>query len=375
MQRVGQFVLDLPRARLPMSGMGMLPGFLIVGAQRCGTSSMVRALSEHPAVFGAVLHQEVHYFDVGYHRGLGWYRSRFPLQAHKWLATRVVGRVPVAFESSPYYMFHPLAPERIARDLPGVKLLVLIRDPTKRAYSAHAHEVFHGYETEPFERALELEATRLDGEEERIVTEPGYASFSHQHHAYRTRGQYVEQLERLERIFGRERIHVVDSMSFFTNPKPVYDGVLEFLGLPHRGYPPFKRHNARAHTSMPDTLRAALEEHYRPYDECLAKWLGHDPSWRLLQDRVPDKEPPYRQQKPSPRQGVTVHSKFWDLCVIINKSRTCSRPAWGNAMQSHYGHVQSLLVCPHRPHITRRGGGTRLGSVIADWLPTRGDPG
>ena len=261
-------------ARLPAGRLGMLPSFLIVGAQRAGTSSMKRALSQHPALFNPILYKEVHYFDLSYHRGLGWYRSRFPLQAR-------AGTTGVAFESTPYYMFHPLAPERIARDLPGVKLLVLVRDPTERAYSAHAHEVYLRYETEPFERALELEATRLEGEEERIVTEPGYVSYSHQHHAYRTRGQYTEQLERLEQVFGRERIHVVDSEAFFQTPEPVYDAVLEFLGVPHRGYPPFKAYNARARSPMPGSVRAALEEHYRPYDEHLAKWLGHDPTWRL----------------------------------------------------------------------------------------------
>ncbi len=75
-------------ARRLTSEAGMLPGFLIVGGQRCGTVSMSRALSEHPALFGAVLHQEVHYFDTGYARGLAWYRSHFPLRARARLATR-----------------------------------------------------------------------------------------------------------------------------------------------------------------------------------------------------------------------------------------------------------------------------------------------
>jgi len=268
-------------ARAPLGCVAMLPGFLIVGAQRCGTVSMAHALNQHPAVFSAFLREEVHYFDLGYHHGLGWYRSRFPLRLHARLTAQKVGVPPMAFESSPYYVFHPLAAERISQDLPGVKLIVLLRDPVERAYSAHAHETFLGYETEPFERALELEPTRLKGEAERIVADPMYSSFSHQHHAYRTRGQYIEQLERLELVFGRERIHVVDSMTFFENPEPVYDAVLEFLGLPHRGYPPFKRHNSRKRAPMPDKVRAALEEHYHPHDERLANWLGREPSWRL----------------------------------------------------------------------------------------------
>jgi hypothetical protein len=177
-------------------------------------------------------------------------------------------------------MFHPLAAERIGHDLPEVKLLVLVRDPVERAYSAHAHELARGYETEPFERALELEDQRLAGEAERIVSEPGYLSFSHQHHAYLTRGLYADQLERLGQCFGRDRVHVVDSGRFFADPEPVYDGVLEFLGLRQHGYPVFERYNARPRSPMPETLRATLNEHFLAADERLTSWLGQPPSWR-----------------------------------------------------------------------------------------------
>ena len=259
----------------------MLPGFLIVGAQRCGTTSMYRTLSQHPAVLKAILHKGIHYFDTGYDHDLAWYQGHFPLLARAALARRATGEIPLTFESSPYYMFHPLAAQRISRDLPKVKLLVLVRDPVERSYSAHAHEIARGYETEPFERALELEDERLAGEAERIVAEPGYQSHSHQHHGYLIRGRYADQLDRLEEAFGRDRIHVVDSGQFFTDPEPVYDSVLKFLGLRHHGYPVFERHNARPRSPMPEKLRARLDEHFRPHDERLAAWLGAPPSWRL----------------------------------------------------------------------------------------------
>ncbi len=258
----------------------MLPGLLIVGAQRCGTTSMYRALTQHPAVLKAVLHKGVHYFDTGYGHGLSWYQGHFPLKAQARRAARTSGVAPLTFESSPYYMFHPLAATRIAHDLPRVKLLVLVRDPVERAYSAHAHELARGFETEAFERALELEEARLEGEAERITADPSYVSLSHQHHGYRARGRYIEQLVHLERLFGRDRVHVVDSGDFFATPEPVYDAVLNFLALPHRGYPAFDRHNARPRAPMSQTLRGALDEHFRPYDERLAAWLGHQPSWR-----------------------------------------------------------------------------------------------
>jgi hypothetical protein len=258
----------------------MTPSFLIIGGQRCGTTSMFRTLAAHPAVLPPNLHKGVHYFDTSYDRGFDWYRAHFPLRS---TAARVMRRTGVpaqTFESSPYYMFHPLAAQRIAEDLPGVKVIVLLRDPVERAYSAHAHELARGFEDEDFATALALEDERLSGEAERLVAEPGYRSPSHQHHGYVQRGRYVEHLERLATIFGRERIHVVDSHRFFAEPEEVYDDVLAFLGLPHMGYPAFERHNARPRTPMDEELRARLEDHFAPYDEKLAAWLGRPLTWR-----------------------------------------------------------------------------------------------
>jgi Sulfotransferase domain len=271
---------SLALAGRPTRRARMLPSFLIVGAERCGTTSMYHVLKQHPAVFSTVLRkQEVHFFDVTYDRGLSWYQGLFPLAASARLAARGAGTAPVAFEASPYYMFHPLAPERIHRDLPGVRLLVLLRDPVERAYSAHANHVGHGLESESFERALELEESRLAGEAERIVADPSYNSYSHRHHSYRSRGHYIDQLEQLERVFGRERILVIDSDDFFADPGPAYDQVLGFLGLPSFT-PAFTPQNARPRAPMPEHVRDELQEHYRPYDERLTAWLGREPSWR-----------------------------------------------------------------------------------------------
>ncbi len=203
------------------SGARMTPDFLIIGGQRCGTTSMYRTLAQHPNVLKAVKHKGVHYFDTDYGRGMAWYRAHFPLERTAAAVERRTGVPSLTFESSPYYMFHPLAAERIAADLPGVKVIVLLRDPVERAYSAHAHELARGFETEDFETALALEDERLAGEAEKMAADPTYLSHSHQHHGYLQRGRYVDHLERLEAVFGRERMHVVDSHAFFTDPEPV----------------------------------------------------------------------------------------------------------------------------------------------------------
>jgi hypothetical protein len=99
----------------------MSPGFLIVGAQRCGTTSMFKTLMQHPLVARPFLNKGIHYFDTNYDRGFSWYRGHFPVVGTARL--RRGGRRPLTGESSPYYMFHPLAGQRLATDLPQHHLL------------------------------------------------------------------------------------------------------------------------------------------------------------------------------------------------------------------------------------------------------------
>jgi sulfotransferase family protein len=260
----------------------MLPSFLICGGQRCGTTSLYRALAAHPAVLKAVWHKGVHYFDTSYHRGPAWYRAHFPLHRTASHIQKRVGVPAQTFESSPYYFYHPHAAARIARDLPHAKLIVLVRDPVERAYSQHAHEVARGYEPErDFATALRLESARLYGQRERLLAHPYAYSFAHQHHAYRARGEYATYLKLLARHVSRERILVLDSERFFADPRPCYDRVLDFLGLPRLGYPTFERHNARPRTAAMDLrVRADLDAHYAAHDLALGDWLCGTPSWR-----------------------------------------------------------------------------------------------
>ncbi|GGK32772.1 hypothetical protein GCM10010124_26920 [Pilimelia terevasa] len=262
------------------AGSRLDPGFLIVGAQRCGTTSLYKTLAQHPSVLPAVWHKGAHYFDTGYHRPRAWYRGHFPTRRQAEAAARRHGGTALTGESSPYYMFHPAAAARIARDLPGVRLLALLRDPVERAYSAHSHELARGFETLPFADALAAEADRTADAAAVLAAGPRAAHHSHQHHAYLARGRYVEQLTRLAAAVGRERLHVVDADDFFTDPRPAFDGVCDFLGLATGADIRFGRHNARSRAPMPADLRARLDAHFRPYDERLATWWGRVPSWR-----------------------------------------------------------------------------------------------
>lgn len=256
-----------------------LPAFVLVGAQRAGTTSLFRALMSHPWVFPANFHKGVNYFDVNYTRSFSWYQGHFPTEAYLRRHTRGTGARPITFEASGYYMFHPCAAERMACHLPDVRVLAMLRDPVERAYSAWKHESARGFETETFERALELEDERLAGEVHRIQSDPHYYSHAHRHHAYRGRGEYVVQLRRILDHFPADRVHTIDSETFFERPEDTYTGVLDFLDLPQVHPDTFDRWNGRPSSPMPDSTRAQLLDHFRGPDEALAGLLGRRPAW------------------------------------------------------------------------------------------------
>ena len=116
-----------------------LPSFILVGAQRAGTTSLFRALMSHPLIHSANYHKGVNYFDVNYHRDFAWYQGHFPTAAGL-RRTHQRGGVagdPITFEASGYYMFHPCAPGADgARTCPDVRVLAMLRDPVERACSA-----------------------------------------------------------------------------------------------------------------------------------------------------------------------------------------------------------------------------------------------
>ncbi len=265
----------------PTAAFRMMPNFIVAGGSRCGTTSLHRALMTHPGILPPILNKGVHYFDIDFLRGENWYRSHFPLSAVADRRTASVPNAPMCFESSGYYMHHPLAAERIAQTLPGVRLVVMLRDPIERAYSAYKHEFARGFETvDSFERALELEPGRLAGEVAKIRANPGYVSHAHRHQSYVDRGQYVQQVRRLIDLFGPNRVHVMFSEDFFATPEQEYERLLSFLDLPIVHAPAYEQHNARRRSPMAEATLSRLTAHFEPYDAALADVLGRTPSWR-----------------------------------------------------------------------------------------------
>ena len=272
--RVRQLALGWGQVTAPAR---MTPSFLIIGAQRCGTTSLFRVLSEHPDLVRPTMSKGIAYFDMNYPKGERWYRAHFPVAA---LARWRAGGRPQTFESSGYYSVHPLAAGRIARDLPDVKVVLMVRNPVDRAYSAHRHESSRGFEDVPFERALELEPTRIAGEAERMVADPTYESFEHRHHAYLTRSRYAEQVQRFVDALGPDRVRVVDADRFFADPQPELTALFAWLGLRPWPVEHVDVWNARPGSPLDAELEERLMRYFEEPDRRLAELMGRLPSWR-----------------------------------------------------------------------------------------------
>jgi O-antigen/teichoic acid export membrane protein len=257
----------------------MNPSFVVVGAQRGGTTTLFRLLEQHPDLVRPTLSKGTGYFDDDHHRGFRWYHAHFPLRLTGLLRTRRLGRART-FECSGYYMFHPLAAARIAAELPGVRLVAMVRDPVERAHSAHRHELMRGFEELDFDQALALEQVRTAGEAGRLVEEPAYRSFAHRHHAYLGRSEYADQVARLVEAVGVDHVFVLDADQFFADPVPEFHRLQDWLGLSRWTPEEVPRWNARPRDPLDPAERLALLRHFEPHDARLAGFLGHVPSWR-----------------------------------------------------------------------------------------------
>lgn len=251
---------------------GALPDFLIIGAQKCGTTFLYHLLCQHPYVEPAAT-KEVHFFDTNFASGLEWYRSRFSPPTQK------DGRKVLTGESSPYYIYHPHAARRAAQVVPGAKLIALLRNPVDRAYSDYNHKAREGRDPLSFEEAIEAEAERLRGEKEKMLADENYANSNYRKFSYLSRGVYVDQLEEWRRYFDEEQLLVLKSEDFFENPQATFERVLEFLGLPHWETGVSGERNEGEYEQMSLATQQRLEDYFEPHNERLYEFLGVDLGW------------------------------------------------------------------------------------------------
>jgi hypothetical protein len=245
-----------------------LPDAVIIGAQKCGTSSLQGYLVQHPGVVSP-LRKEVHFFDLNYGRGAAWYRAHFGRE----------GEAGINLDASPYYLFHPAVPARMHALLPAAKLVVLLRDPVRRAYSHYWHERARGRETLEFEDAIAAEPQRISAAEAGLADGSIARSADHQRFSYLARGRYAQQLERWLALYRREQLHVVRFEDLVKEPLGGLNETLAFLGLPAASRVDLEARNTRRYPPLPEATAQRLREYFEPHNRHLERLLGRSLGW------------------------------------------------------------------------------------------------
>lgn len=243
--------------------------FLIVGAQKCGTTALATFLGHHSEICIAP-GKETHFFDDGdFDDSLGpegvafQYRSRFTNHAGQ----KIVG------EATPSYMYVPGVAERIHKYAADMKLIVLLRDPVERAISHYNMQIARGHETLPLSDALAAEARRLE-----LANGDRALDSSARRHSYRDRGYYHRQIKRMLEVFPMSQMLFIQTEALRSDHAGTLDKVYRFLGVEDTRFIPEPEtvfSSTRA-VEVSASVRSDLRAQYRDDITALEGLLGWD---------------------------------------------------------------------------------------------------
>ena len=247
------------------------PNFIIIGAQKCGTSTLFNHIRKHPDIF-MPKRKELHFFDENYSMGMAWYLNCF---------NRKDGIIPVCSgEASPYYFFHPLAPVRIFETIPDIKLILLLRNPVSRAYSQYHHMKRKGRISLSFEHCIKLEQGILAGRKEAFYKDENHSDMMYRRFSFLSRSRYAEQLSEWLKYFPQEQILIIRSEDYFSNSGQTFQEVFRFLALPPADIIQVKEHHSSDYPPMKPETKEMLVEYFNPFNQQLYNMTGRDFGWR-----------------------------------------------------------------------------------------------
>lgn len=252
------------------------PDFLIIGAQKAGTTSLHSYLARHPQLEPARGRKELQYFNFYYDRhSLGWYLSHFPYRFRR--------TGSLLFEATPDYLMHEAVPGRIRRDLGEIRLIAVLREPVERAYSAW--RMWHHFadskpdlafkaDPRPFARAIDEELASPDNQAEK-------------HFHYVAAGRYAEQFAAYRRHFRPETMLILDHAEMNRDLGPFLARICDFLQidpLPDSTIAEMAREKlwVTPKVEMTADTRATLDRlraYYAPHNARLFDMLGARWDW------------------------------------------------------------------------------------------------
>ncbi|MEG4535302.1 tetratricopeptide repeat protein [Microcoleus sp. D2_18a_D3] len=239
-----------------------VPNFIIIGSQRCGTTSLYTYLAQHPQILTPIK-KEMDFFSWHFDRGIDWYLAHF--------SPMPPGEQFVTGEASPSYFDYREAPERLYTAFPEAKLIVLLRNPVDRAISQFYRLTGLNWEARSLDRVISDEIERLSQNPEYIIgEEPGN---------YLARGRYIEFIKNWLAFFPQEQLLILKSEDFYADAATTVKQVLEFLDLPEYQLSEYQNANPGSYQRVNESVRDRLSDYFRPYNHELEEYLGRQFDW------------------------------------------------------------------------------------------------
>ncbi|MEO7871048.1 MAG: sulfotransferase domain-containing protein [Bacteroidia bacterium] len=281
------------RALLP----GNAPDFLIIGAQKSGTSSLHYYLTAHPEMVSGIL-KEINFFseDANFNKGVKWYENHFKHPS---------GSKKIFFEASPAYFYNKKVVERIYKYKSDIKLIALLRNPVDRAYSSwNMYRNFYDNNSIPEIISKSIPGTNgnllykflyknrsrfpsfkecIDYELNLMKTKPSDAEPS-----FLRRGTYYEQIARYLKYFSRDQLLIFGFKEFVNKKTDTLYKIENFLGVSHynfNNYPEIinkvvvKNQKIRYAEKINESEQSELTDYFNSWNQKLFELLGRELQW------------------------------------------------------------------------------------------------
>ena len=267
-----------PQAAVALSTKAQPPSFMIIGAEKCGTTSLFQYLRQHPDVLPPI-EKEIDFFDMEYEQGIDWYLSHFPLGTEVASSEQATAKRWITGETSANYLYSDVAPERVFQHFPAIKLAVILRHPIDRAASRYNMMVRNGAEKRSFETAVQEEIAIIQKAMDRSTdgqTIPWQALNRCRHIG---NSLYYYHIQRWLKLFPSEQLTVVRSEDLFAQPAQTLSQLYQSIGLSSHHEQDYPKHNAGQYSPVEGDIRQMLSAFFAPHTRKLEALLNRSFDW------------------------------------------------------------------------------------------------
>jgi hypothetical protein len=254
------------------AGYSSRPDFMIIGAQKAGTTSLYNMLTQHSLIIGSNT-KEVHFFDNDQ-----WYSEKKLYQYHSFFPLPY--KVPDGaklFEATPMYLFHPEVAIRLHSYNPNLKFIILLRNPAERAFSAwtmyHHHfksgSYKHLHDPRSFSTAI---AEELEKFEE--------TSYYDNRISYVKRGIYHFQIEAFLKYFPKSNMLIIENEELKDQQQESSKRIQSFVNVPYENLKLIELNKSRINETIDYKNEILnLQKFYNPHNSKLFQLIGREFNW------------------------------------------------------------------------------------------------